>query len=132
MSRIHVQCHPASVQAFRGFGPRCRFRQRKPPAHHQKSVSVLDLVSVVVHSPKRTTLGRFPIDATEFVPCIFRRWEYIKAHSLQDQAAKRKINCDSALKAVFNKDQIDMNEIMGGVSPHLTKVEVPAAPQQLK
>jgi chromatin remodeling complex protein RSC6 len=47
-------------------------------------------------------------------------WEYIKKYSLQDAANKRVINADAKLKAVFNKDQVDMFEMTKLISAHLS------------
>ncbi|EAU91432.1 hypothetical protein CC1G_01921 [Coprinopsis cinerea okayama7 len=43
-------------------------------------------------------------------------WEYIKGNDLQNPKNKREIMCDASLKAVFNRDKIDMfamNKVLG-------------------
>jgi hypothetical protein len=43
-------------------------------------------------------------------------WEHIKSHSLQDQADKRLIICDDAMRAIFKQEKVHMftmNKILG-------------------
>jgi DNA topoisomerase-3 len=46
-------------------------------------------------------------------------WDYIKAHNLQDPKNKRTIVADDKLRAVFDKDRIDMMELAGVLGRHL-------------
>ena len=47
-------------------------------------------------------------------------WDYIKANNLQDATDKRNINADARLLAVFGKPQVNMFELTGIVSKHLS------------
>lgn len=49
-------------------------------------------------------------------------WAYIRLNNLQSSSGQP-IKCDFLLKKVFGVDQIDTRKIMGGISPHLTKIE---------
>ena len=47
-------------------------------------------------------------------------WDYIKKHKLQDEANKRMINADAALKTIFGgKGQVSMFEMTKLVSAHI-------------
>lgn len=49
-------------------------------------------------------------------------WAYIRLNNLQSSSGQP-VKCDFLLKKVFGMDQIDTRQIMGGISPHLTKIE---------
>jgi len=52
-------------------------------------------------------------------------WTYIKEHNLQDQENKRVINCDDALKALFEQDSVKMFEMSKLVAKHLVSPSPP-------
>ena len=63
-------------------------------------------------------VGKGPMPRSEVVKKL---WVYIKANNLQDQANKRNINADEALKKVFGgKDVVNMFEMTKLVSKHLS------------
>ncbi len=63
-------------------------------------------------------VGKGPIPRSEVVKKL---WEYIKKNKLQDQANKRNINADAALKVVFGgKSVVNMFEMTKLVSKHLS------------
>ncbi len=63
-------------------------------------------------------VGAGPMPRSEVVKKL---WEYIKGHNLQDQANKRNINADEALKKVFGgKAVVNMFEMTKLVSKHLS------------
>lgn len=63
-------------------------------------------------------VGNGPMPRSEVVKKL---WEYIKGHNLQDQANKRNINADEALKKVFGgKAVVNMFEMTKLVSKHLS------------
>jgi chromatin remodeling complex protein RSC6 len=63
-------------------------------------------------------VGKGPIPRSEVVKKL---WEYIKRNKLQDQANKRNINADAALKVVFGgKSVVNMFEMTKLVSKHLS------------
>ena len=63
-------------------------------------------------------VGQGPMPRSEVVKKL---WEYIKKHGLQDQANKRNINADDALKKVFGgKGTVSMFEMTKLVSKHLS------------
>jgi chromatin remodeling complex protein RSC6 len=63
-------------------------------------------------------VGKGPMPRSEVVKKL---WEYIKKNGLQDQANKRNINADAALKAVFSgKSVVNMFEMTKLVSKHLS------------
>ncbi|OGM98767.1 MAG: hypothetical protein A2915_04795 [Candidatus Yanofskybacteria bacterium RIFCSPLOWO2_01_FULL_41_34] len=63
-------------------------------------------------------VGKGPMPRSEVVKKL---WVYIKSHGLQDQANKRNINADAALKKVFGgKDLVNMFEMTKLVSRHLS------------
>ena len=63
-------------------------------------------------------VGAGPMPRSEVVKKL---WVYIKANNLQDQANKRNINADEALKKVFGgKDVVNMFEMTKLVSKHLS------------
>lgn len=61
-------------------------------------------------------VGSTPLPRTEVTKKV---WDYIKKHNLQDAANKRNINADTALKAIFKKDQVNMFEMTKLLSAHL-------------
>ena len=63
-------------------------------------------------------VGNGPMPRAEVVKKI---WAYIKKNGLQDQANKRNINADEALKKVFGgKGTVNMFEMTKLVSQHLS------------
>jgi chromatin remodeling complex protein RSC6 len=63
-------------------------------------------------------VGKGPMPRSEVVKKL---WVYIKKNSLQDQANKRNINADAALKTVFGgKSVVNMFEMTKLVSKHLS------------
>lgn len=63
-------------------------------------------------------IGPGPLPRSQVVKKL---WEYIKAHDLQDPAAKRMINADAKLKVVFGgKGRVDMFEMTKLVNVHMT------------
>lgn len=65
-------------------------------------------------------VGKGPMPRSEVVKKL---WVYIKTNNLQDQANKRNVNADEALKKVFGgKGTVDMFEMTKLVSKHLTKI----------
>ena len=63
-------------------------------------------------------VGKGPMPRSEVVKKL---WVYIKANNLQDQANKRNINADEALKKVFGgKAVVNMFEMTKLVSKHLS------------
>lgn len=63
-------------------------------------------------------VGKGPMPRSEVVKGL---WAYIKKHNLQDQANKRNINADEALKKVFDgKGMVNMFEMTKLVSKHLS------------
>lgn len=66
----------------------------------------------------QAVIGPGPMPRSEVVKKL---WVYIKANGLQDQAAKRMINADDKLKAVFGgKGRVDMFEMTKLVNAHMT------------
>ena len=62
-------------------------------------------------------VGSTPLPRGELTKKI---WDHIKKHGLQDQANKRMINADDALKAIFGgKSQVSMFEMTKLVSNHV-------------
>lgn len=63
-------------------------------------------------------VGKGPMPRSEVVKAL---WVYIKKHDLQDPKAKRNINADANLKAVFGgKAMVNMFEMTKLVSKHLS------------
>ena len=82
----------------------------KANAAFMKPMSVSAELAVVV--------GKGPMPRSEVVKKL---WVYIKKNSLQDQANKRNINADAALKTVFGgKSVVNMFEMTKLVSKHLS------------
>ncbi len=83
--------------------------KRKPSAAFMKPVTPDDKLAAVV--------GAKPLPRTELTKKL---WAYIKKNKLQDPKAKRNINADDALKAVFNgKKTVDMFQMTKLVNDHL-------------
>ena len=71
-----------------------------------------------VSSELAAVVGAGPMPRSEVVKKL---WVYIKSHNLQDQANKRNINADEALKKVFGgKEVVNMFEMTKLVSKHLS------------
>jgi len=82
----------------------------KANAAFMKPMNVSAELAVVV--------GKGPMPRSEVVKKL---WVYIKKNNLQDQANKRNINADGALKAVFGgKSVVNMFEMTKLVSKHLS------------
>ncbi len=82
----------------------------KANAAFMKPMNVSEELAAVV--------GKGPMPRSEVVKKL---WEYIKKNKLQDQANKRNINADAALKAVFaGKSVVNMFEMTKLVSKHLS------------
>lgn len=83
--------------------------KRKPNAAFMRPVQPDALLAVVV--------GSTPIPRTEVTKKL---WAYIKKNNLQDPKARREINADAALKAVFGgKGRVNMFEMTKLVGKHL-------------
>jgi len=83
---------------------------RKPNAAFMKPLTPSDELAAVV--------GAKPLPRTQVVKKL---WAYIKKNDLQDPKAKRMINADAALKAVFGgKARVDMFEMTKLVNKHLS------------
>jgi upstream activation factor subunit UAF30 len=83
---------------------------RKPNPAFMKPLTPSDKLAAVV--------GAKPLPRTQVVKKL---WAYIKKNGLQDPKAKRMINADAALKAVFGgKARVDMFEMTKLVSKHLS------------
>ena len=62
-------------------------------------------------------VGEKPLPRTEVVKKL---WAYIKKNNLQDNANKRMINSDDALKEIYdNKKQVSMFEMNKLIAKHL-------------
>ncbi|MBX7206776.1 MAG: SWIB/MDM2 domain-containing protein [Verrucomicrobiaceae bacterium] len=84
-------------------------KKRKPNPALMKPVQPDDVLAAVV--------GSTPLPRGELTKKI---WDHIKKHGLQDQANKRMINADDALKAIFGgKSQVSMFEMTKLVSNHV-------------
>jgi len=84
--------------------------KRKPNAAFMKPLKVSEELALVV--------GKGPMPRSEVVKKL---WIYIKKNNLQDPKAKRNINADANLKAVFKgKGTVDMFEMTKLVSKHLS------------
>jgi len=83
---------------------------RKPNAAFMKPLTPSDELAAVV--------GAKPLPRTQVVKKL---WAYIKKNDLQAPKAKRMINADAALKAVFGgKGRVDMFEMTKLVNKHLS------------
>ena len=84
--------------------------KRKPNPALMKPMTISPDLAVVV--------GAGPMPRAEVVKQL---WAYIKKIGLQDQATKRNINADEALKKVFGgKATVNMFEMTKLVSKHLS------------
>ncbi len=73
---------------------------------------------MVISEELAVVVGKGPMPRSEVVKKL---WEYIKKNGLQDQANKRNINADEALKKVFGgKGTVSMFEMTKLVSKHLS------------
>ena len=71
-----------------------------------------------VSADLEAVVGKGPMPRSQVVKKL---WEYIKKNGLQDQANKRNINADEALKKVFDgKGVVNMFEMTKLVSKHLS------------
>ena len=62
-------------------------------------------------------VGSAPIPRSEITKKL---WDYIKKNGLQDEANKRNINADDALRPVFGgRDQVTMFEMTKLVNQHI-------------
>lgn len=86
--------------------------KRKPNPSFMKPMQPDAALSKVV--------GSEAVPRTEIVKKL---WEYIKKNNLQDPKAKRMINADENLKAIFDgKPQVTMFEMTALVNKHLSNV----------
>lgn len=73
---------------------------------------------LAVSAELAAVVGKGPMPRSEVVKKL---WVYIKSKNLQDQANKRNINADEALKKVFGgKATVNMFEMTKLVSKHLS------------
>ena len=83
--------------------------------------------------PKKKTAFMKPVTVSEVLSTVVgagpmpradvtrKLWDYIKENKLQDTTNKRMINPDANLAEVFGSaDQIDMFQMAGKISKHLT------------
>ena len=85
-------------------------KARKPSAAFMKPMTPSAELAEIV--------GDKPLPRTEITSKI---WAYIKKNKLQDPKAKRNINADDKLKAVFGgKKTVDMFEMTRLVNKHLS------------
>ena len=84
-------------------------RTRKPSAAFLKPVQPDAELSAII--------GSEPLPRTEITRKL---WDYIRAHKLQDESNKTRINADDKLKAVFDgRDQVTMFEMTKLVFNHV-------------
>jgi chromatin remodeling complex protein RSC6 len=83
-------------------------KKRAPNAAFMKALTPSPALAAIV--------GANPLPRTEVVS---KMWAYIKKHKLQDEANKRMVNADPALKEVFGKAQVTMFEMAGLIGKHL-------------
>jgi chromatin remodeling complex protein RSC6 len=83
-------------------------KKRAPNAAFMKALTPSPALAAIV--------GANPLPRTEVVS---KMWVYIKKHKLQDEANKRMVNADPALKEVFGKAQVTMFEMAGLIGKHL-------------
>jgi chromatin remodeling complex protein RSC6 len=83
-------------------------KKRAPNAAFMKALTPSPALAAIV--------GANPLPRTEVVS---KMWAYIKKHKLQDEANKRMVNTDPALKEVFGKAQVTMFEMAGLIGKHL-------------
>jgi DNA topoisomerase-3 len=48
-------------------------------------------------------------------------WDYVKVNNLQNPTDKRVILADKVISTALGKEKIHLTEVMGAISPHLTK-----------
>ena len=88
--------------------PAAKKTTRQPSAAFMKALTPSAALAVIV--------GDKPLPRTEVVKKV---WEYIKKFDLQDQANRKLIKADAALREIFGKAQADMFEMTKLISKHL-------------
>lgn len=88
--------------------PAAKKSTRQPSAAFMKALTPSAALAVIV--------GDKPLPRTEVVKKV---WEYIKKFDLQDQANRKLIKADAALREIFGKAQADMFEMTKLISKHL-------------
>ena len=83
-------------------------KKRTPNAAFMKALTPSAALAVIV--------GSAPLPRTDVTKKV---WEYIKKHKLQDEAQKRVILADAALKEIFGKASADMFEMTKLINSHL-------------
>ncbi|MFP5460932.1 MAG: SWIB/MDM2 domain-containing protein [Gammaproteobacteria bacterium] len=88
--------------------PAAKKSTRQPSAAFMKALTPSAALAVIV--------GDKPLPRTEVVKKV---WEYIKKGKLQDDANRKLIKADAALREIFGKAQADMFEMTKLISKHL-------------
>ena len=87
--------------------------KKRPPSGFAKPALISDSLCQFLGKPSGTEMAR--TEVTKYLTT------YIKQHSLQDQANKRIINCDTALKGLLNvnaEDQVTYFNLQRFMKPH--------------
>jgi len=98
---------PAAAKAVAA-KPAAKKSTRQPSAAFMKALTPSAALAVIV--------GDKPLPRTEVVKKV---WEYIKKGKLQDDANRKLIKADAALREIFGKAQADMFEMTKLISKHL-------------
>lgn len=92
--------------------------KRKPVNQEEAKANGTGLWRPVGLSPDLAKVcGKKEMPRQEVIKAV---WTYIRAKKLQSKPGEP-VKCDALLKSVFKSDTITAREIMGGVSPHITK-----------
>ena len=86
---------------------------KRPPSGFAKPALISDDLCQFLKMPSGTEMAR--TEVTKYLT------KYIKEHELQDQANKRRINCDSALKSLLkvnDKDEVTYFNLQRYMKPH--------------
>lgn len=87
--------------------------KKRPPSGFAKPTLISDSLCQFLGKPSGTEMAR--TEVTKYLTT------YIKQHALQDQANKRIINCDTALKGLLNvnaEDQVTYFNLQRFMKPH--------------
>lgn len=87
--------------------------KKRPPSGFAKPALISDSLCQFLGKPSGTEMAR--TEVTKYLT------QYIKQHALQDQANKRIINCDTALKGLLNvnaEDQVTYFNLQRFMKPH--------------